>query len=461
MQACHWPPELSDFRLACEECHKRKVRCEPPREGSQGSCQACRTNRRTCLFSLKSKTGRRPKSNKTTANARSGHKVQTPLTASRRQLPTHESLSPTLTTTTVSHNGGDLYYVENLSTAQGRAAAQELTQPVMGYANNFFFPDDSASASGPGDDQYVQELELPPNHESGRRLDELGFESPIPATRGQEPFSYRDTPEPSLELWQQEPLSMDHWMPTPDEMTGEVSGKRSLPDSVGLDRPKRPAPIQVRNNLDRSRGEPLDFLDTIRFFCETSNHYQGNLLDIKASSDKHKLLIILSNIEDLGRKAAAAVVREPDVASPLGGGSRQDQYIRMLTRVAVMGAVDIADDLLKYNLRIRNITLSGAQEVELQCGDNANAATASMTTEDALESVLSLVRLDFSLHQFSLFLSTEQCDMDRCQAASNVISGMEHGRGEGKGEAGTPALLRMAQMRRQLWTLVGELRKSW
>ncbi len=48
------------FRVACEECHIRKVKCEPSRaEGdSGGGCLPCRRNGRRCLFSLKNKTGR-------------------------------------------------------------------------------------------------------------------------------------------------------------------------------------------------------------------------------------------------------------------------------------------------------------------------------------------------------------------------------------------------------------------
>lgn len=273
-----------------------------------------------------------------------------------------------------------------------------------------------------------------------------------------------------MELWQheQEPTSRDRWMTTP-EVIGELSDRGSLPDSVSIDRVKQqPTPIQGRNRdtQDGSRGGPRDFLDTIRFFCETSNHCQGNLLDIQASSDKPKLSIILGNIEELGRKAAAAAAaRDPEISCPLGGGRRQDQYIRMLTRVAVMGAVDIADDLLKYNLDVQHVAPSGVRELELQRGDTSNvdAASVGIMTGDALESVLSLVRLDFSLRQFALFLSTDQCDVDPCQRASSLtaMSSMEHSHREGKGEAGTPTLLRMAQMRRQLWTLVGELRESW
>ncbi|RDL33232.1 uncharacterized protein BP5553_08671 [Venustampulla echinocandica] len=57
------------FRIACEECHSRKVRCQPSSEESRGPsrCEACRINGRKCLFSLRSKTGR-PR-NQTTLNS--------------------------------------------------------------------------------------------------------------------------------------------------------------------------------------------------------------------------------------------------------------------------------------------------------------------------------------------------------------------------------------------------------
>lgn len=52
------PAKPSELRFACEECHKRKIRCEVPRDGSRDICEACQVNQRQCLFSLKVKTGR-------------------------------------------------------------------------------------------------------------------------------------------------------------------------------------------------------------------------------------------------------------------------------------------------------------------------------------------------------------------------------------------------------------------
>ncbi|OKL56916.1 hypothetical protein UA08_07741 [Talaromyces atroroseus] len=43
-------------RAACEPCHRRKIKCQPPVDG--GACQACETNGRKCLFAPRAKAGR-------------------------------------------------------------------------------------------------------------------------------------------------------------------------------------------------------------------------------------------------------------------------------------------------------------------------------------------------------------------------------------------------------------------
>jgi Fungal Zn(2)-Cys(6) binuclear cluster domain len=43
-------------RAACEACHRRKIKCQPPAGG--GVCQACEVNDRKCLFAPRAKAGR-------------------------------------------------------------------------------------------------------------------------------------------------------------------------------------------------------------------------------------------------------------------------------------------------------------------------------------------------------------------------------------------------------------------
>ncbi|KAM7210295.1 hypothetical protein V8F06_014323 [Rhypophila decipiens] len=378
----------------------------------------------------------------------------------RRQLDSHECISPTPTTTTVSdHASGYSCNAGHHPTAQVFASPPKLAHPTTTYADGLFFADDSAH--GPGDDRYLIDLVRSlPNPENGHLSDSFGLEAPIPVTCNQTALSQRNMQEPDIDLWQHDPPSMDHWMITP-QMIGDLSEKGSLPDSDDRVRAQPHVPMEAKDNQDLAQGEPGDFLETIRFFCETSNHPQGDLLNIQASSDKHTLLLILGNIEELGQKAAAVGAREPATSCPFGVGSRQEQYIRMLTRVAVMGAVDIVDDLVKYNMRIHNITPSGVHEVEPRCDDIVGVALVRNMTDDTLEGVLSLVRLDFALRQFSLFLSTDQGDMDRCQTASNGFTDMAHSCRGGKPEVETTTLTRMAQTREQLWALVGGLRNMW
>jgi hypothetical protein len=56
-------PAAFRFRIACEECHTRKIRCYPSLDLSSGACECCRSNWRKCLFSLKGKLGRPRKRN--------------------------------------------------------------------------------------------------------------------------------------------------------------------------------------------------------------------------------------------------------------------------------------------------------------------------------------------------------------------------------------------------------------
>lgn len=46
------------FRIACEGCHARKIKCYPSVDDNSGACEACRSTSRRCLFSLKGKLGR-------------------------------------------------------------------------------------------------------------------------------------------------------------------------------------------------------------------------------------------------------------------------------------------------------------------------------------------------------------------------------------------------------------------
>ncbi|KAL2820813.1 hypothetical protein BDW59DRAFT_164507 [Aspergillus cavernicola] len=67
------------FRLACEECHVRKIRCEPSLKESGGSCEPCRLNQRRCFFSLRSKIGRPRKKTPSAKQQRSPPPTSFPL----------------------------------------------------------------------------------------------------------------------------------------------------------------------------------------------------------------------------------------------------------------------------------------------------------------------------------------------------------------------------------------------
>lgn len=98
----------------------------------------------------------------------------------------------------------------------------------------------------------------------------------------------------------------------------------------------------------------------------------------------------------------------------------------MLTRVAILGAVDIAADLVKHNVSIHNIdywTECGAENdgsPDLLTADHrgegkdhgGDGVACNNSSAESLDSVLSLVRLDYALLQFFRFLSANQCEGD-------------------------------------------------
>lgn len=214
-----------------------------------------------------------------------------------------------------------------------------------------------------------------------------------------------------------------------------------------------------------------DFFSTIRLCSEMNNRYQSKVLDVMARADEQELSTVLGNIEELGHKAVAAM---RDVADPTGPDSRQGQYHWMLTRVAVLGAVDIAADLVEHNLSIHKIKAPAAYEADVEDASALMMADPTAATQgrhrdhredtssgapaDSLGIVLWLVRLDYALLQFSRFFSAEQCDMDGC---SDPVEGMSRPGRACPRSTRTSTLTRMARVRAQVWALAEGIRRLW
>lgn len=490
-----WPPGPSDFRLACEECHKRKIRCEAPQDGPgpQGACQACRVSHRTCLFSLKNKTGRPRKAKPT-------HLHQAPKTLSPQTLQPHlpgTGVSASACTITSPNPRGPR-----------RDWASRTRQHVTGHrrpsaAGHYETPNIHPHHAGSASSKEAPLGQLPwltacGNGATGRNdFDPLldspcGGEIQVSMSPGfvqlEDDFVLEMpevmTPEhlhlhvpdsscnerPGSELGRLERLhNIGPGTTTPS--TGESSGGGDYGDFW------RTGPAPNSAGALGDHGDSMmsgDFFDTMRLCNEMNNVFQSRALDVTTRADQRELSVVLAHIEELGYKTTA-VMR--DAANLSGLPSRQERYKRMLMRATVLGAVDTAADLVKHNLSIHNIQYSTV------CGGAENDGSPDSSTPDlpresrdgkdhdgvggtcinssaeSLETVLSLVRLDYALLQFSRFLSANQCEGgDGCHDPSGMAPGVGHDCPMG---GGTSMLAKTAHTRAQLWALAKGIRKLW
>jgi len=479
-----WPPGLSDLRLACEECHKRKVRCEAPQdESSQGACQACRANRRTCLFSLKSKTGRPRKTSKQSSSSQL-HPTFRPVSPASLHGQfefRHDSMTEQhdiSSNMAVNETPSDTYLGRpswlpaiNVATERNGLDALLDNQPGSGVLS-----------PSPGLDQLTDDffMNIVATHGPA-------FSGSTPSLNGQH------------ELWQREHDQQDPstlWTTVTSPSSGEQSdrsgssrdeSRRSDTNPPSRHNNTKPTPSRNSNSTrgsgvlsnynpsgttdpkpDTPRPVSGDLFDAMRLCGEMNSRYQSKLLDVMAQADERELAIVFGNIEELGHKTAAAM---RDAGS--GSSTRQDQYKWMLTRVAVMGAVDIAADFVKHNLSMHKIKLpivSASSQFEgvdiedgyapLRGGHGDDPLSKGRMPVDMLESVLSLARLDYALLQFSRFLSTDECDPDGCPDPSKGV-GMSRPGGHGCPKRRTSTLTRLTQIRAQVWALAEGIRKLW
>ncbi|KAK3300904.1 retinal pigment epithelial membrane protein-domain-containing protein [Chaetomium fimeti] len=471
-----WPPGLSDLRLACEECHKRKIRCEAPQErGPQGACQACRANHRTCLFSLKNKTGR-PRKPKPT------HLYRDPKTLSPHTLEPRAGIGMSAATITGPHPSGPRHdwasrTRQHVSGHQSSAAGHYETPKIPPYHVGSPPAGETSlgqlswlSGIGTGRSDFGPLLDSPCGGDIQASTspgflqlgDDFVLEMPGVMTSHPNPPDPSGNERPGSES---ERLGRPYTIAPGTTPSTEESSDRGDCGDFWRTGPARDGAGVLGDNGDSTMSE--DFFDTMRLCGEMNNGFQSRVLDVTAPADKQELSIVLANIEELGHKTVAAM---RDAAGPPGPPSRQEQYKRMLTRVAVLGAVDIAADLVKHNLSIHNIRHSGGCEAENDGspdfsttdlpregkdhdGDGSACINASA---EPLESVLSLVRLDYALLQFFRFLSANQCEGDGCHDPSRMAPRSGH---SCSGGGRTSPLARTAQTRAQLWALVKGIRK--
>ncbi|KAL1835556.1 hypothetical protein VTJ49DRAFT_6488 [Mycothermus thermophilus] len=431
-----WPPALSDLRLACEECHKRKIRCEASQDGWQGACQACRASNRACLFSLKNKTGR-PRKPKSTHLYR-GTKTLSPRSLSPKSLELQAGTGLSAAAITGPHPS-ELRHDWPSSKTRQHVAGHQPSAP-----GHYETPPYDIG-SPPSGETSLGQLTWLPGIATGRSDSDPLFDSPCGGDIhvSMSPGFVQLGDDFALEIPGVMTSHPDLHDSNCNDRRGSEIGRLGRPYTIASgttsstgessDRgdcgdpwrtgPGRNGPDVLGNNRDSTMSQ--DFSDTIRLCGEMNNGFQSRVLDVTAPADKQELSIVLANIEELGHKTVAAM---RDAAVQSAPTSRQEQYKRMLTNVAVLGAVDIAADLVKHNLSIHNISYSAECEAMNDRNpdflmadregipDDGDDGVCINPSADALESVLSLVRLDYALLQFSRFLSANQSEGDACHA---------------------------------------------
>ena len=396
-----WPlGKPSELRLACEECHKRKIRCQAPRDGSQGICEACQVNQRQCLFSLKVKTGRPRKTDPDlkedagdgthsshTSSASPSGSTPDGIVVSPYQLPA--GATPDVSSRQTSSYGpranqqaGD-YFAARSKRVRSRLPVLSLAVELETVPPGLWNVDQGA------DNVLLEKLEP-------------GFALwPIASAHGSSGCSNVHTPG-SLFL---------------DNLCTSSTG---LPDDWGgnEDDAQAAAAAAAGNGVD-------DFSEVMQLCFEIHQQCQVRPLDMLADADQGELALMFRTIEHLSRKVVEILARR------MPAQSRQDQYQCTLLRVAVGEAIEITAELVRFNSR-------------------QMAGSAVKHTARVLEVVLSLCRLDHSLFHFGLFIASQNDDEKRHHdACRSAYPGFDAGK-----PCHCSGLTRMDEVKSQIWALV-------
>ncbi|KAK3307189.1 uncharacterized protein B0T15DRAFT_510491 [Chaetomium strumarium] len=373
----NWPPAELQFRLACEECHQRKIRCDLPPDSSTATCKACRTNKRRCLFSIKSKTGRPRK----LATANGGlASVSTPSQrlngpATEHVISLHEGAGPPRTRrhlTALSPSPPFVDTPENLAGSRnGQPWLLSPSPPVTGVTFG------------------VTAL-----HEFGQQDQKTLFDSIL-----MDSFVF---PAPD----QSGPPGVPAESET--EFLPELETNARLPHAAPSPGPAIPVSNTISDGLCRDATD--DFTETLSLCAEIHRACHGRPLHFLNSADQDELASVLRVINDLGSKTHTLTQISPK--SP----GRQNRYNWAIIHVSVAEAIEMAAGLIKFNLGLLTVQGSGEGAFEQyhsskdgdephRLGDEGPGLVG--TRGDAardmrLESVLALMRLDYSLNKFTL-----------------------------------------------------------
>ncbi|KAB8069063.1 hypothetical protein BDV29DRAFT_198958 [Aspergillus leporis] len=374
------------FRLACEECHVRKIRCEPSLAVTGSSCEACRLNQRRCLFSLRSKIGRPRKQTSTTnqeplsvdkspvSSAASGYTQRTtatqalpqsddtPINPNLSQRPI-ESLQNNLTDAH-HHTAGDQAPYEKAPWHSKGKATPPRTLPIE-------YLEDITRAGAGGEGQFSQLMT--PGSIEGARAE----------------FFLTDLAQSSNPL--QAGILMDESWFIPDHAVGDNA------------------------KVDREEG----FLDALRLYSDLHNRCKSKAFNLFTEADQVELCSIFRVFDDLIQKAS---MLQPNDPSSLLQVTNQPKW--RIIRVAVMEAIELCIEVIQFNFQLHITTLpvdesTGRPQEELSSdssGSGTNTVKCSCLVSideqrlnNQLRCLQLLIRLDYSLVRFRHFISKMNC----------------------------------------------------
>ena len=469
------------FRIACEECHERKIRCKQSnKEGvGSGSCQACYSNGRKCLFSLKSKTGR-PKIAQSFSSVSSIPTLPQSFPSGSLSLP-HLSFSagssPNATPRMIGDrksNGGpkstaDAQMQFNFNFNQSQTISEFLSEKPLSIP--------SALSPNMSNNQFWQpngehEGESGPPGSGGSAFQmEHNFQQPSPKSPSVVPTTVmKDSPHRGV-------ISpfINHFknMPPGKDTGGQQQGNTTLPNQPGnpTQRNRNRSPtrsLDIPQKIKHSQTDQLsetstelgnsnsasvfEFLRALEFSHELRWHFEpmpGRSLSLLAVEDAEDVRTLLDSLDRLCTKIAAVI------PTALHNSSETDRSTYILVFAAVMEVIDQTirrlgclveleprfdpglskpDSLFcsDFDMEMNSLVYSGTQDHSSFLPHSFNPDSMSggmMHTEVAMdvphieiEHLLSLTRLDYYLLRFKSFISHFDSSPDLLGATTFMFS---------------------------------------
>ncbi|RAL06964.1 Zn(II)2Cys6 transcription factor domain-containing protein [Aspergillus homomorphus CBS 101889] len=310
----------AQLRLACEECHARKIRCELSAATSGGRCKACVLNQRQCLFSLRSRTGRPRKQPLSIP-----FKFHKPSASIQHHRPPAETPPTNHPQTSLAQTGP--------AQQIGKLYQQRTTgRPLQDGQAHMWSPDDAGWNNGS-------------------------------TWQAQQPGPGQTSP----------PASFDHFL-APDlrgwNTVGQLimhgPGIGSLPDPCLPDMgpvgdPLQTDPIVLLGSpgvLNESNGEDPSgpgekgFLDALKLSSGLHNNCKSTTLDLLTEAGRYKVRVICKLFDELSQ-AAFALQDDALHASPM---VRSDLSEAKIIAVSLREAIQVCIDIIQHNFQIHQST---------------------------------------------------------------------------------------------------------